>query len=181
MLTLPLPFMKRHFTIIQDDREKKPLLFPTHLICADENLKQCTVTLTIEEERLDAAHPELAKADYYVRGHPDAVVIERKGSIREVSANVLNKRRRRLFIQELAYLHDHVRRPILLFEGTPSTILTANRYCPNPEVALDALLDLLLEYRIGFLLLANGSLPARRAMGELVARLLIRGTLNDYI
>lgn len=171
--------MKRQFTLIQDDREKKPLIFPSHLICADENLRQCTVRLTTKKERLDAAHPELAKADYYIRGHPHAVVIERKGSIAEVATNTLVPRRRRNFIDELAYLADHCSRPVLLFEGTARSLLATSRHCPNPEVACDALLDLLLRYRIGFLLLPNGSSACRRATGELAARLLIRGTLND--
>lgn len=166
-----------------DDREKKPLVFPKHIVCLDTSRPiytkpTTTVTLLNVTERLNGAHPECHKGDYYMKGYPNAVVIERKGSIQEVSENCLSRRRRNNFIAELRYLQNTCTHPILLMEGVPRTILSSSMYCPVPEVAVDALLDLLMQHRIQFLLIPNSSTGARRAMGELAARLLIRGALN---
>lgn len=171
--------MLRRYTIVTDRQEKKELIFPTSLVVADPlTRKPRTVCFDFITERLDERHPELPKADYYIRGHPDKVVIERKGCIAEVAQNVLKASRRKRFIAELAYLQDHIKRPILLFEGSPRTLLTPTYHCKQPGIALDCLLDLLMKYRIEMLLLPNSTTAAARAMGEFVARIMLRGVLT---
>lgn len=171
------------FTIVQDTQEKLPLLFPKTLTILPPDLKPRpssarTVAIELVKERLDDFHPECKNADYYVRGHPGKVVLERKKDINEIAQNVLNPRRRSRFIRELKYLHDTCCRPILLAEGTPQSLLIKSAYCEYPEVACDALLSLLLKYRIELWMMPATTVAHRRAMGEFAARIMIQGALQ---
>jgi hypothetical protein len=141
-------------------------------------LKYTTVRLSIDKQRLDQYHPQMKKGDYFLDGFPHATVIERKGSIDEITTNVFNSHRRDLFIEELEYLKARSAHPVLLCEGSPRTILTQGHSKTPAGVALDGLLDLLHRYGITLFLLASESRPARAAMGEFAARLLIRGALQ---
>jgi hypothetical protein len=171
------------YTIIQDKQEKLPLVFPKSLVVLPPSSRPQpssarTVEIEVVKERLDHTHPELHRADYYIRGFPDQVVIERKHDIEEIAQNCLNPRRRKRFIQELEYLHDVCRRPILLAETTPRQLLTKSPHCPAPQVACDALIALLLRYRIELWMMPSTTLNHRKAMGELAARIMIQGVFR---
>ena len=167
--------MKREWTIIQDTREKKPLKFPANLKVLDDNFppfKQKMVTVRIHTvvEKLDAG-------DYLLQGHEGQTIIERKGSLREIAKNCLNEKDRVRFIKALVKLKDACEHPILMLEGTP---LEMERPCPNvpyPACATDALMRLMKEYKIEFILLPGTTYSHRRACANWVARMLINGAI----
>lgn len=165
----------REYTIVRDSREKRPLLFPDHLVVTGVGGGLETIHLLESIERLDPDHPEVEAADYYLKGYPSAVIVERKHNIDELATNVLNPSRRARFIRELDYLQSRCRYPILLCEGGSRSLLIPDRPdCPAIS-ALDGLLDLLLDRGISLWVEKADSPTGRRSLGELVARTLIRG------
>ena len=119
--------------------------------------------------------------DYALQDHMDDVLIERKGSLREIAGYCLTKDGRRRVISQLDRLKEAAKKPILLLEGTPQELKTPTVHVPNPGLALDAFQRILLERDIPLLLLPSQTLAARRAMGEWVARLLINGALTHGV
>jgi ERCC4-type nuclease len=164
--------MRSRYTIVVDTREKKPLVFPAFLPSLIDAIQRTHQTV-----QLGTVRKEMKTADYYVLGFPEAVVIERKGHLDEVAKNVLTSTGRRRFVAELERLKDGVRWPYLLFEGTASTLARPTKRNPSPHIVVDALLDLLLAYNVPMLLLPSGSDTQRRRVGELAARLLVRGAV----
>lgn len=123
----------------------------------------------------------LLYGDYRLAEDPLGVVVERKGSLREITTNLFDPVRRGRFTLELSRLRDHCRYPHLLFEGTPHCLLTSRPQpgSPSPEEVLDALLCCLLEYRVTPLFLPSSTLEQRRSVGTYVAHLLVRGATHD--
>lgn len=172
---------KSEYTIVTDKMEQKPLIFPKTLevLTSATPKRSRLVTLHTSTERLNAWHPECQDADYYIRGYPHGCVIEKKGSLWEVTTNIFKKTRRARFLAELRYLQSHCAHPVLLFLGSPGTLLRPRRGCPKPGLALDFLIDLLWGYDIELLCLPNDGVVARRAVGEWAARLLLRAAIGD--
>ena len=168
--------MQRDWVIIQDTREKKPLVFPHHITLLDDtkdplSLKTCVSTLETVRQKMDAG-------DYTLQGFEDRMLVERKGSIREVATNCLDRRDRTRFLAATQRLIDSCSRPILLLEGSPSQLFKAKLDVPV-EAAVDALIRVLVAYKIELLLLPTSSSAQRRACGEWVARLLISGAVTN--
>lgn len=164
--------MRSRYTIAIDTREKKPLIFPPYLPTLIDPVQRTHTTVQVGH-----VAKEMKTADYYVLGFPEAVRIERKGHLDEISKNVLTKTGRRRFIAELERLQECCRSPYLLFEGSAATLARPTKRNPNPHLGVDGLLDLLLSYNVPLLLLPSGSDTQRRRVGELAARLLIRGAI----
>ena len=167
--------MKKEWTIIQDTREKKPLKFPANLKVLDDNFPPCkqrmvTVRLHTVEEKLEAG-------DYLLRGHEGDTIIERKGSLREIAKNCLNEKDRVRFIKALVKLKDACTNPVLMLEGTPLLMERPCQNVPNPACATDALMRLMKEYKIEFILLPGTTYSHRRACANWVARMLINGAI----
>ena len=164
--------LRRDYTIIQDTREKKPLLFgaqpggdPRYLpMLRDVDGSTTTIRLHVVRSKLDTG-------DYALRGYERLCLIERKGSIREVAQNCLTGDRLRVG-RAFGRLRSECRMPVLLLEGTMSSLLKC-RYTKKPYAALDALLRLIAEYDLRLLMLSTSTVGMRQQMGELVARLLI--------
>lgn len=168
--------MKREWVILQDRREKKPLLFPDNLVCLDtsqpaHHQRSLTVRLVVQPTTLEYG-------DYMLACNGRGVIIERKWSLDEIATNCLSELRRRNFIRELERLRDHCSHPILLFESTLLEASRPTKQNPTPALALDALAALLLEYRVTPLFLPSSTPEHRRATGEFAARLLIRGATH---
>ena len=176
--------MLKEYTVVQDSREKIPLLFPKHLVMLDPAKRPSptavkSVRLNLSVERLGDGHPEMERGDYYLRGYPDRVVVERKGSIAELAMNCFRPRRRARIRDEAAYLASHCRRPIWMVFGSPRTLLTPTKSVPNPGPAVDCLLDILEEHRVELWIVPKPTLTtSRRAAGEMVARAMIRSALT---
>tara|TARA_R110002110_G_scaffold70466_1_gene189038 strand:+ start:199 stop:717 length:519 start_codon:yes stop_codon:yes gene_type:complete len=169
--------MKKEWTIIQDTREQKPLMFPANLKVLDDRYppqKQRMITV-----RLHTVVEKVEAGDYLLRGYEDRTIIERKGSLREIAKNCLNEKDRIRFIKSLIKLKNASDRPIVMLEGTP---LEMEKPCPNvphPAAAIDGLMRLLKEHSIELILLPGKTYSHRRACANWVARLLITGAITN--
>jgi hypothetical protein len=108
--------------------------------------------------------------DYALDG--GAAVVERKGSLDEITQNLLTPDGRRRFAECCRRLRDETARPLLLLEGLVGTpIIKPGK--PHPGLAIDSLMRILQEYAIGLMVLPTSTAGQRRAAGEWAARWLI--------
>jgi hypothetical protein len=164
--------MRSLYTIVVDTREQRPLIFPPYLPTLVDAIQRTHTSV-----RLKTLPKKMETADYYVLGFPEAVVIERKGSLDEIAKNVLTSRGRKNLSAEFQRLKDQCRWPYVLFEGSAAVLARPTKRNPSPHLAIDGLLDLLLAYNVPMLLLPSGSDTQRMRVGEYAARLLIRGAI----
>ena len=160
--------MKKEYTILVDEREKKPLTFPEYIVCLNPGKDPCHQTGTTV--RLITQKRTMKTGDYKIDGHP--ALLERKGSISEISQNLLTHEGRRRFTECCRRLRDESPCPAVMLEGLvimPEVIAGK----PHPGLAIDALLRILNEYRIQLLVLPTSTAGQRRAAGEWTARWLI--------
>lgn len=169
--------VKKEYTILVDEREKKPLTFPEYIVCLNPGKDPCHQTGTTV--RLITQKRTMKTGDYKIDGHP--ALLERKGSISEISQNLLTSEGRRRFTECCRRLRDESPCPAVMLEGLvimPEVIAGK----PHPGLAIDALLRILNEYRIQLLVLPTSTAGQRRAAGEWTARWLITqehyGTCN---
>lgn len=170
--------MKRSFTILQDDREKTPLLFPAHLVLLDPahpptEKRTCTVALSVSKKRL-------ATGDYALEGHESRVLIERKKDLPELYNNLLTPAGRERFVKACDRLRSECTHPILILEGTVGHLVRTakSRLEVDPWLVVDALQRICLERRIQILYLPAATPVQRRSVGEEVARLMINGAIT---
>ena len=171
--------LKREWVILQDTREKKPLLFPETLVMLNDakpawHRRSCTVRLRVEK------HP-LKTGDYCLLGHEKTALIERKGSLREVAGYCLSKDGCRRFTSQVDRLKAEAALPYLLLEGTPMDLLRPTLHVEKPGLAMDSFQRILYEKSVPLILLPAATTSARKAVGEWVARLLINGALTHAL
>ncbi len=160
--------MKREYTILVDEREKKPFTFPEHIVCLDPSRDPCRQSgITV---RIRTQKRTLKTGDYQIDGNP--AVVERKGSIDEITQNLLTPDGRRRFAECCRRLRDGTPRPLLLLEGLVG-MPEPKAGKPHPGLAIDALMRILQEYAIGLMVLPTSTAGQRRAAGEWAARWLI--------
>ena len=123
---------------------------------------------------LHTVRQKLKTGDYVLSGSESTCIIERKGSLLEISKNLFDKKDRERFVRELVRLREETTHPVLVLEGSPAQLLDSR----EGSIAVDALIRLLQEYGCELLLLPSGITKHRRALGEWVARLLINRTLH---
>jgi ERCC4-type nuclease len=160
--------VKREYTILVDEREKKPFTFPEYIVCLDPNKDPCHQSgITV---RLRTQKRTMKTGDYALDG--GAAVVERKGSLDEITQNLLTPDGRRRFAECCRRLRDETARPLLLLEGLVGTpIIKPGK--PHPGLAIDSLMRILQEYAIGLIVLPTSTAGQRRAAGEWAARWLI--------
>ena len=170
--------MKRSWTILQDDREKTPLLFPANMVMLDDahlpcDRRSCTISLTVAKKRLQTG-------DYALEGFESRVLIERKKHLPELFANLLTPTGRERFVKACDRLRSECAHPILILEGTIGHLVRTARaqLDVDPWLVVDALHRICLERRIQILYLPAATPEQRRSVGEEVARLLINGALT---
>ncbi len=170
--------MKKSWTILQDDREKTPLLFPAHLVMLDPasvpvDRRSVTVALTVTKKRL-------ATGDYALLGHESRVLVERKKDLPELFNNLLTTAGRDRFVKACDRLRSECAHPILILEGTVGHLVrTAKAKLPvDPWLVVDALHRICLERRIQILYLPSATADQRRSVGEEIARLMINGAIT---
>ena len=164
--------MQRKFVVIQDTREKLPLLLPKRLVMLDDTVPAPEKKMVTVE--LHTVRQKLQTGDYVLSGSESTCIIERKGSLLEISKNLFDKKDRERFVRELVRLREETTHPVLVLEGSPAQLLDSR----EGSIAVDALIRLLQEYGVELLLLPSGITKHRRALGEWVARLLINRTLH---
>jgi hypothetical protein len=160
--------VKREYTILVDEREKKPFTFPEYIVCLDPSRDPCRQSgITV---RIRTQKRTLKTGDYQIEGN--LAVVERKGSIDEITQNLLTPDGRRRFAECCRRLRDDTPRPLLLLEGLVG-MPEPKAGKPHPGLAIDALMRILQEYAIGLMVLPTGTAGQRRAAGEWTARWLI--------
>ena len=155
-------------TVLIDNREKKPLSFPTHLVVLDRKAlptsgKSRTVVVRTQPQTLKTG-------DYRLVGGTSA--IERKGSFSEIANNCLTTDGRRRFLECCRRLRDECRTACILFEGQVGAF-EVQAGLPHPGVAADSLLDIMGEYGLPLMLLPLSTIGQRRAAGEWSLRWLL--------
>lgn len=170
--------MNRSWTILQDDREKTPLLFPANMVMLDDahvpcDRRTCTVSLTVTKKRLQTG-------DYALEGFESRVLIERKKHLMELGSNLLTTSGRQRFVAACDRLRSECSTPILILEGTVAHLVATARsqLDYDPWLVIDALHRVCLERGIQVLYLPATTPHQRRSVGEEVARLLINGALT---
>ena len=168
--------LKREWVILQDSREKKPLLFPETLSFLDPTKppwfrRSVRVRLRVEK------YP-LKTGDYCLLGHEKTALIERKGSLREVAGYCLTKDGCRRFTSQVDRLKDEAALPYLLLEGTPVDLQRPTKYVEKPGLALDSFQRILFQKGVALILLPSATTTARKAVGEWAARLMINGAIT---
>lgn len=166
--------MQREYLILVDEREKKPLSFPEHIVCLDDvkdPTSQRGITVRIRTQKRT-----IKTGDYCIDGH--ASVVERKGSIDEIAQNLLTTDGRRRFTDCCKRLRDETANPLLMLEGLVG-MPQVKPGKPHPGLAIDALMRILNEHRIHLIVLPTGTSGQRRAAAEWVARWLITRTQDD--
>lgn len=152
--------MAKTITILQDTREKKPLMFPETV-----KLRGRRYSVKVKKARLDAG-------DYKLEGSDD-VIVERKASIRELHQNLATYDKRRMK-KALNKLTKAAKRPILFVEGTLSELFQESKYCPDPPTIVQKLFDECTARGIPVWFVGRCAYPAkRRKAGELVLRALL--------
>jgi hypothetical protein len=114
--------MSKVFTVLQDTREQRPLVFPARMVVQNPAVRHEAQPMTVKVEVRKVALPT---ADYtgLLDGavySPDAdrgvCVIETKRGVSEIADNAFGKRREP-FLRELQKLRTRWRYPVLLLEG----------------------------------------------------------------
>lgn len=168
--------MQREYTLLVDDREKIPLLFPEHLVMLDPNhpaTRRKTVTVALHVDKAT-----LKTGDYLLSGFRQATIVERKRGLEEIATNCLNPKDRKRFGACLERMYKGARQPVLLMEGTPDVLLKPSRYVEDPWCVIDEFQRLLITFGIQLHLMPTKTQAQRRAAGEWTARMLINGALR---
>lgn len=168
--------LPREWTILQDSREKRPLLFPGTLLLLDPSRlpsdpRGVMIQLQVETSSLETG-------DYCLKESPNSLVVERKASLLELQSNLCDPTRRKRFISELERIKSGFKGGCLVCED-PLTFSPVPGRMNNPGLVLDQLFQTLHPYpSIRLLFSKAATIPQRYALGEVVARMLIRAALT---
>lgn len=165
----------RSVTVLIDNREKEPLTFPS-TVDFHQTRGQKPSTIFVKTKKI-----RMPEGDYALLDHEDDAIIERKGSLRELSNNFMGDDRKRAIaaFQRLVEATEH---PYLLIEESISGLLTPTPYVLQPQIILDDLLDFVQSRGIQLLFVGScRASAARRHLGEFVVRLLLSHTLRHKV
>lgn len=166
------------FQILQDSREKVPLLFPNSisLLPPTWNIQQSPSS---RQALLTVEKITLTTGDYALKGFESVCLVERKGAVSEVCKNCLTREGRRKFASACQRLSLACSFPVLLLEGDiPSYCDADPRTQTPPGAGLDALLRMVADYGLHLLTIPRTTSAGRYTVGEWVARLLINTALR---
>jgi len=164
-MLVPVP---KKITVYTDSREKIPLLFPETIRYFPERTAKTGRLIQVVNER-----KKLSEGDYCLAKWPDKALVERKGSLEELSANLLSVDYKR-FSSALDRLSQAAEVPILLVDCGPGELWRPSYYCPEPGVILDSLYRELAIRGIRFLWVGPcKTTKARRMLGEHVLRMML--------
>lgn len=167
----------KEYTVLVDDREKRPLPLPKNL-----ELWDSTKPPHLRKQRIVRIHTRSARletGDYLLAGYEDRCIIERKAHLDELDQNLVPAKKRQLFIEELTRLQV-CSYPVLLLEGDPYELERTNKNTPCvPNVTRDQLLFLLARYGISLYTMSTSTPNRRRKAGEWLVATLIAATRSD--
>lgn len=157
------------FTILIDEREKRPLLFPSNLVVWNqstrpEDARPYTVKIQTKSARL-------LTGDYVLESAPTRGCVERKASLRELEGNLTTADGRRRFTDELVRLQSFSR-PTLILEGNPLSD-DGKLLKKHPACVRDIFIRDLMQHGIPWFLASTTTETQRRNLGAWVASYLI--------
>lgn len=152
-----------------DCREKHPLLFPTQLIWSRGRGSR-------EMVAVETVGRQLRFGDYRLAQAPNAVVIERKGSLDEIAQNLLTRDHLR-FREAWNRLITGCDYPVLAIDGSIATFDKLRGNYPDsitPEVVQCALWRWVAVHKVPVIWLGNTTtINTRRAVGAQLLRLML--------
>lgn len=156
----------RQITVLVDNRERIPLLFPKNLVWHPTRGGKGHLVKVVEKST------KILTGDYCLGGYKSGAVIERKGSLRELHQNLLTKDYRR-FLSAIERLAE-CQFPYLLLDMTPGDLATVSEYVPDPSRVVDALMRIVAKYHLRLLFAGNCKYPlSRRRLGEQCLRIMM--------
>jgi hypothetical protein len=156
----------RSVTVEIDTREKRPLLFP-ETVTVWWTGKPTLITVATARVKLDAG-------DYRLREWPNACVIERKGSIEELSRNLLDPKDSPRQGRSFGRLAASSRFPYLLIHAAPSSLMLSTTGCPHPELLVQRLTECLGRFGLNLLVIGQTSTSAAlRVTGTMMLHLML--------
>lgn len=163
-------------TIEVDDREKKPLRFPSTL----EYLNTNHNVQSLSHIRVHTVSARFDAGDYRVMGYEHAAAVERKMGLTELYTNLFTRDRDR-FERALRRLSESCQHPLLVVEASPAELSKPPRIPGikvTPTAIRDRLMDVCLEFGVQLWTVSGASTPNRRLLGEWVAAFLLRSIRN---
>jgi hypothetical protein len=115
----------------------------------------------------------LSAGDYCLKGFEECCIIEKKGSLRELSANLLGEDYTRA-MDAFKRLSNATANPYLVVECTAAELRTRSRWLQEPARIVDSLCSLM--ERLGLRLILCGKcvdVRQKRTVGDLMLRLML--------
>lgn len=154
-------------TVLVDTREKRPLKFPATIKWYRNRAAKGKVLLVRTASRT------LVAGDYALEGYEETCIVERKGSLTELSNNLLGDDFSRA---DTAFrrLGDATAHPYLLLECSPAELRTKSKYVHEPGRVVDALCATLERYNFRLILCGRcNTIVQKRTVGEMILRLML--------
>lgn len=162
-------------TVLVDNREQRPLLFPATLKWYPERGGRCKTVLVKTKGVV------LSSGDYALEGHEEGCLIERKASIDELANNLLSNDYARANAA-FGRFAGATENPYLLLECTASELRSETRWTKQPERIVDALAALIQRLKLRLLLCGSCKTPRqKRVVGELVLRLMMAHAFHKEV
>lgn len=162
-------------TVLRDTREKKThgLLFPDTLLWHPVRGGRPRRLIVRTKDA------ELETGDYALEGHEHVCLVEKKGSLGELTKNLLSRDYQRA-IAAFERLSTACRCPYLLICAGAGDLHRPTKYAPNPAATLDALAVVVARYGLRLLHVGQTRMPGpRRRAGEIVLRLMLAHAFLD--
>ncbi len=160
----------KKMTVLVDSREKYPVLFPATVLYYPTRAVHPFHIIHITPEVV-----EMQTGDYALKGYEDTCIIERKGAMTEISANLCSKdyARSHAAFERLAKETKH---PYLVLEETPAGMLPSHYPStrPTPDRVTDAFLREVCEFGLSLIFVGKAKSPgSRRKLGHFLLKVLL--------
>ena len=158
-------------TVLVDKRERRKLIFPATVKWYPHRGGPGQVVIVKTREM------NLDSGDYALDGYADRCTIERKGSLDELSQNLLSDDYARAFaaFTRFATATEH---PYLLLECSTAQLRSQTRWTKQPERVVDALAKLMHDLKLRLILCGRCSTALqKRTVGEFALRIMMAHSL----
>ena len=161
-------------TVLVDSREKRPPKFPANIRYVDDFGRTHLIHIHTESAKLDAG-------DYLLKEYPDACIIERKGSVREICQNMLSHDRKRMRAA-IVRLSEACQMPLLLMETSIRSFFPNDPADFHPTEALDELLRLCLIRGVSIIMAGSSrAILTRRKLAAFIVHTLVSAALTEEV
>jgi len=159
--------LPNEIVIVADTRERYPLLFPKTIACWELG-KRKIVKVKKKKEKLETG-------DYLLENYSHLGIVERKGSVSEISSNLFSSDSARQ-LRAFSRLQKTCKYPILFLEMNPYQLLKGPYHMPGVDssILLSKLMVVLSRYYFHLLWFPWAkSTTGRLLAGEVILHLLL--------